>query len=282
MKKVFLGLLVVALFSTQISISASAKTNAKSKKEKASNVDKDKNSIPDVWQQKYKLGIGKDVAKKDKDKDGLSNIVEYCLGLNPTLKDTDKDKVYDGKEDADSDRLNNVQEIELKTNFLSADTDDDGITDACEDKDEDGLDNELEFELEYNPSDADSDNDGVFDGEEDYDDDGIANSSELHKLKIKIVDQNKRKFSLEYEITKKGVKKKVKDQIGIGDIDSFIENLQITSFMTKDQIIAKIKEITGISNPKEIELEINFGNGCDHNSDSKDYEDDNGENDDDQ
>jgi hypothetical protein len=175
--------------------------------------DRNHNKIPDKWERKYHLSIKKSQAKKDTDKDGLTNINEYLAGTNPRKKDTnhngvkdgledkdkdglvnlaelaahtkinvadtDKDGVKDALEDPDEDTLNNAQEWAAGTDPLVADSDDNGIDDAHEDADADGLDNWQEFQAGENPRMADSDHDGVLDGDEDCDGDGIGNSREF-------------------------------------------------------------------------------------------------------
>lgn len=176
MKKVVVGALAASLvFSQGIGIA-----DAKGKEpKKPVKVDKDKNGIPDDWQAKYRLGYGKSVATKDNDKDGLNNLQEYQLNLNPISKNTDKDRLPDGQEDNDKDELTNVQELQAKLDPLKADTDNDGVKDAEEDNDSDGLNTKEEFIVGTNPIKGDSDKDGLADGEEDKDKDELENSVEF-------------------------------------------------------------------------------------------------------
>ncbi len=92
MKKLFIGTLAATMMFSYSTGVADAKGKSTVKKKKVVQVDKDRNGIPDVWQKKYHLGSGKSIATKDFDKDGLNNLQEYQLNLNPKLKDTDKDK----------------------------------------------------------------------------------------------------------------------------------------------------------------------------------------------
>lgn len=176
MKKVVVGALAASLVFSQGLGIVDAKGEAPKKPMK---VDKDKNGIPDDWQAKYHLGYGKPVATKDNDKDGLNNIQEYQLNLNPISKNTDKDKLLDGQEDNDKDGLMNQQELQAKLSPLTADTDKDGVGDAEEDNDSDELNTKEEFAAGTNPIKTDSDKDGLADGEEDEDKDELENSVEF-------------------------------------------------------------------------------------------------------
>lgn len=66
--------------------------------------------MPDKWETQYGIK-GSNAAKSDKDKDGLNNLREYRLGLNPIQKDSDKDG------------LSNKQEYSLKLSPKKADSD---------------------------------------------------------------------------------------------------------------------------------------------------------------
>ena len=84
----------------------------------------------------------------DSDGDGLSDIQEVEIGLNPNLVDSDRDGLTD------------AEELAGVTDPDDADSDDDGVIDgdepdANEDTDGDGIVNALDF---------DSDNDGLPDG----------------------------------------------------------------------------------------------------------------------
>jgi len=68
----------------------------------------------------------------DTDGDGLPDVLEPLLGLNPALKDTDSNGVPDGDEDFDHDGLSNADEIRRGTNPLDPDTDHDGWLDGAE------------------------------------------------------------------------------------------------------------------------------------------------------
>lgn len=94
-------------------------------------------------------------AKKDTDKDKLSDLDEKYFKTNKKKKDTDKDGLTD------------YQEVkETMTNPKKKDSDGNGVSDYDEDYDQDGISNGEEYKHKTNPSFADSDFDGLNDGEE--------------------------------------------------------------------------------------------------------------------
>lgn len=64
----------------------------------AAKADLDKDGMPDEWEAAHGLDPKSNDSKADKDGDGLSNLQEYKLGLNPGNPDTDGDGLYDGDE----------------------------------------------------------------------------------------------------------------------------------------------------------------------------------------
>jgi hypothetical protein len=283
-KKLLLGGLAFALlFGQGIGLVEAKGKESKPKNEKKQTiVDKNKNGIADSWEAKYKLGSGKDVAKKDNDKDGLNNLIEYQLNFNPLSVDTDKDKVKDGNEDYDNDKLTNLQELQAKLNpALSdsdkdkvldsmedndgdklttieeiivqsspvvSDSDKDGIKDGQEDKDLDFITNEKEFDLRLNPNVSDSDKDGIVDGDEDLDSDGLTNEVELE------LGQNPLNKDSDNDGVRDGSEDKNKD--GVQDLNQLRElKIEIKTLKGKKTQIqyefrdgafeAKIKDETG-------------------------------------
>lgn len=192
MKKTLVGVVVASLLLTPFTSTVHAKENNVKKSSKHSRQDKDSNEIPDWWQSKYHLGFGKNVASKDKDKDGLNNLVEYQLNLNPISKDSDKDGLKDGNEDSDKD--------------------------------------------------------------------GIANKQEIRDIKIKIVNHEGKKLSISYQSLKYKNKYKIKDEIGISNVKSLLDNFIVTPYMTDDEITSQIKEVFGINDIVKYQLEVKFLN----------------------
>ena len=95
------------------------------------------------------------IIPRDFDDDGIDDVIEVRVGLNPEDPD-------DADVDDDSDGLTNAQEVNIGLDHEDADSDDDGIADGSEeswgaDTDGDGLVNAL---------DNDSDGDGIRDGVE--------------------------------------------------------------------------------------------------------------------
>ncbi|SFX39748.1 DUF3289 family protein [Ruminococcus sp. XPD3002] len=91
----------------------------------------------------------------DTDSDGIPDIMEKQLGLNPNKDDTDDDKLNDY-----------FEYVNAVTNPRIADTDGNGVSDFEEDSDEDGLKNGDEQASNSYAFDKDSDDDGLTDGDE--------------------------------------------------------------------------------------------------------------------
>lgn len=146
------------------------------------------------WSDNDGDGTG-DNADLDDDNDGLSDLIETALSLNPLLTDTDGDGVADGDEDSDSDGIANLLEIQLGLDptsrlDLSTDSDGDGLFNVAEvllhgthplnpDTDGDGLPDGHELDIGLSPTNEDTDENGVADGDEDQDSDGLSNGREL-------------------------------------------------------------------------------------------------------
>ncbi len=118
-------------------------------------IDNDQDLMNDIWEIRH--GFNPELAgdaDSDFDKDGLSNLKEYQLGLEAKFNDSDWDGLHDGAE------------ITLGTDPLRQDTDNDGMSDgfevvnglsptfddSAEDLDGDGLSNLIEFVNELNPA----------------------------------------------------------------------------------------------------------------------------------
>ncbi len=110
--------------------------------------DFDADQIPDGYETYYHLNFSDpNDALLDPDSDGLTNLLEYRLGLNYTDSDTDDDGLPDGWEyqmglngnnpgdsnlDKDSDGITNLQEYLLGLNATSPDSDGDSMPDGWE------------------------------------------------------------------------------------------------------------------------------------------------------
>ncbi len=68
----------------------------------------------------------------DTDGDGIPDVLEPLMGLDPTKPDSDANGTPDGLEDSDQDSLSNAHELLLGTNPSSHDTDGDGWWDEAE------------------------------------------------------------------------------------------------------------------------------------------------------
>ncbi|MEZ6183850.1 MAG: Ig-like domain-containing protein [Planctomycetota bacterium] len=102
----------------------------------------------------------------DTDGDGLPDLLELALGLDPNAPDTGNTGTPDGDRDFDGDGLTNAQELALGTNPIDPDSDADGIADGLEDDDQDGLTTLQELGLGTQVFVGDSDGDGFSDGDE--------------------------------------------------------------------------------------------------------------------
>src|SRR4051812_44503720 len=82
--------------------------------------DRDHDRMPDTWEKKHHLNLHANDARKDPDRDHLSNLSEFRHHTDPRKADTDRDGIKDGDELRDD------------TNPRKDDSDDDGIKDADE------------------------------------------------------------------------------------------------------------------------------------------------------
>jgi hypothetical protein len=128
--------------------------------------DRDRDGVPDRWERRHGMAVGKQDGARDRDHDGLSNLGEFRTHSDPRDPDTDNDGTEDGDEDADRDGVDNANELDEGTSPTDRDSDDDGRQDGIEDADHDGLDNAAEDRTGNDPDDGDTDNDGTEDGDE--------------------------------------------------------------------------------------------------------------------
>jgi hypothetical protein len=68
----------------------------------------------------------------DADRDGIPDVLEPLMALDPNKPDSDSDGTPDGQEDTDMDGLSNAYELLVGTNPYSQDTDGDGWWDEAE------------------------------------------------------------------------------------------------------------------------------------------------------
>src|SRR4051794_22099473 len=66
----------------------------------ASAHDRNRDRIPDRWERAHHLSLHVNQARRDQDRDGLSNRGEFRAHLNPRDADTDGDGIEDGDENA--------------------------------------------------------------------------------------------------------------------------------------------------------------------------------------
>ncbi len=91
--------------------------------------------------------------QQDADGDGIPNLIEFQMGTDPIVPDTDGDGLTDGEEN----RNNNSTVDAGETDPRVSDTDGDSIPDGTEDSNSDGVVNAGETD----PLKADTDGDGV-------------------------------------------------------------------------------------------------------------------------
>ena len=130
---------------------------------KVASEDEDEDEIPDAWEIANGLDPeDPDDAALDADNDGLSNLREFQLGLDPNSEDTDGDGAKDGFEfdndsdpkdpDTDNDELTDGEEFTAGTDPVDPDTDGDGFRDGFEvNKESDPLDPESVPEIKSGP-----------------------------------------------------------------------------------------------------------------------------------
>ena len=105
-------LLVVAMFALAL-LAVPATADAKRR-------DRDHDGLPDKWEKKHHLSVHKANAKKDPDRDGLTNMREFKRHTDPRDADTDNDGLDDG------------DEVRVGDDPTDDDTDNDGVEDGDE------------------------------------------------------------------------------------------------------------------------------------------------------
>src|SRR3954469_4917690 len=82
----------------------------------ATTADSDGDHMPNRWESAHGLSTKVNDAKRDRDRDGLSNLTEYRAHTNPRKADSDRDGVLDRNEDSDRDGVKNGVEQRRHTN----------------------------------------------------------------------------------------------------------------------------------------------------------------------
>jgi hypothetical protein len=98
----------------------------------ASAKDRNHDRIPDSWEKANKLSLKVNQAKRDQDKDSLSNRGEYQAGDNPRDADTDGDGTPDGEEGAGTITAWDPDTGELTINLFGGDSVTGTVTDNTE------------------------------------------------------------------------------------------------------------------------------------------------------
>jgi hypothetical protein len=109
--KLFNALITVAIAAALLVVPTGALATSR---------DRDHDRMPDKWEKKHHLNVHAKDARKDADRDGLSNLSEFRHHTDPQDADTDDDGI------------NDENEIEDHTNPRNDDSDDDGVDDADE------------------------------------------------------------------------------------------------------------------------------------------------------
>jgi hypothetical protein len=82
--------------------------------------DRNDDGIPDRWEKRHGLSLGKDQSSRDQDRDRLRNLGEFRHRTDPRDADTDSDGLEDG------------DEVDSGRDPQDTDSDDDGIEDGDE------------------------------------------------------------------------------------------------------------------------------------------------------
>src|SRR5215212_6294434 len=109
--RLFKALITVAIAAALLVVPAGALGKSR---------DRDHDRMPDKWEKKHHLNVHAKDARKDPDRDHLSNLSEFRHHTDPRKADTDDDAIRDDDELRDD------------TNPRKDDSDDDGIKDANE------------------------------------------------------------------------------------------------------------------------------------------------------
>ena len=94
--------------------------------------DRDRDGLPDSWERRHNLSTKHGRTNADPDHDRIDNRNELRQGTSPRARDTDRDRLRDGREDGDGDGLSNAAEDTYGQDPADPDTDNDGVLDGQE------------------------------------------------------------------------------------------------------------------------------------------------------
>ena len=168
------GLLAAAITAALLVLPAGALAKSR---------DRDHDGMPDKWEKRHHLNIRANDARKDPDRDHVSNLAEYQRGTDPRDADTDDDGTGDDSEVTGTvvSFANNVLTIQLRG--TGAGTVSGTVTDATEIECENGNDDDAAPTASASHDGSDdnsgsgSQSDGSDDGNDDQGDDDNGNCS---------------------------------------------------------------------------------------------------------
>jgi hypothetical protein len=84
--------------------------------------DRNHDRIPDRWEKRHRLSLRVNQARRDQDRDHLSNLGEFKAGDNPRDQDSDNDGVMDGEENAGTIASYDTETGKLTINLFGGET----------------------------------------------------------------------------------------------------------------------------------------------------------------
>ncbi len=84
--------------------------------------DRNHDHIPDRWEKRHHLSLKVNQARRDQDRDHLSNRAEFRAGDNPRDRDSDDDGIIDGEENAGTIASYDAETGKLTINLFGGDT----------------------------------------------------------------------------------------------------------------------------------------------------------------
>lgn len=76
---------------------------------------------------------------------------------------------------------------------------------------------------------------------------GFQTVYEVKELEIKLIDSDGKKFKLEYDLSREELEIKFKDEIGIMDPKTVVDQLTLTPDITEEELIDQVKRVLGIN-----------------------------------